>query len=48
MVEKIISDRKEDYSFYVKCDCGKEVIVNGSSLRSGNTKSCGCMKYSGL
>lgn len=24
------------------CDCGKEVIVDGRSLRSGNTKSCGC------
>lgn len=24
------------------CDCGKEVSVNGSSLVSGNTKSCGC------
>lgn len=26
MIEKIISDRKEDYSFYVKCDCGKEIL----------------------
>ena len=26
------------------CDCGGEVIVRGSSLRSGNTKSCGCHK----
>lgn len=24
------------------CDCGTEVIVPGTSLRSGNTKSCGC------
>lgn len=24
------------------CDCGNEVDVAGSSLRSGNTKSCGC------
>ena len=27
-----------------KCDCGKECVVHGSSLRSGNTKSCGCYK----
>lgn len=26
MVEKVINDRKEDYSFYVKCDCGKEIL----------------------
>lgn len=24
------------------CDCGKEVSVMGVSLRSGNTRSCGC------
>lgn len=27
-----------------KCDCGKECIVHGSSLKSGNTTSCGCYK----
>lgn len=27
-----------------KCDCGNECVVHGSSLRSGNTKSCGCYK----
>lgn len=26
-----------------KCDCGNIISVNGSSLKSGNTKSCGCM-----
>lgn len=25
-----------------RCDCGKEIIVRGSSLISGHTKSCGC------
>lgn len=25
-----------------KCDCGKEIVVDGKSLRTGNTKSCGC------
>ena len=25
-----------------KCDCGNEVVVYGSRLRSGATKSCGC------
>lgn len=25
-----------------RCDCGKELLVNGRSLRKGTTKSCGC------
>lgn len=39
-------DHREDvtYTLYFKCkcDCGKEIIVAGPSLKSGNTKSCGC------
>ena len=27
-----------------KCECGNEVILNGSNVRSGNTASCGCLK----
>lgn len=27
-----------------KCDCGNEVIVRGTSLRNGHTKSCGCIR----
>lgn len=26
------------------CDCGNEVFVTTKNLRSGNTKSCGCLK----
>lgn len=26
-----------------KCDCGNELIVTTHSLRTGNTKSCGCL-----
>ena len=26
------------------CDCGKSIEVAGTDLRSGNTKSCGCLK----
>lgn len=28
-----------------KCDCGKEVIVSSSDLRSGKQISCGCYNY---
>ena len=27
------------------CDCGNTPVISGSSLRSGNSKSCGCAKY---
>ena len=27
-----------------KCDCGKETIVNAYSLKSGHSKSCGCLR----
>ena len=30
-----------------KCDCGNEVIVKTINLRSGDTKSCGCIKSAG-
>ena len=30
--------------FVCRCDCGSETIVNGSHLRSGNTRSCGCLR----
>lgn len=26
-----------------KCDCGNEKIVSGDKLKTGNTKSCGCL-----
>ena len=27
------------------CECGNECIVDGDALRTGNTKSCGCLKH---
>jgi hypothetical protein len=27
-----------------RCDCGTEVIIRSESVRSGGTKSCGCLK----
>lgn len=36
-------------SFYeCKCICGKEVIASGYRLRTGQTKSCGCLKSANL
>lgn len=42
-----INGSKEHY-WKCQCECGQETSVKGNSLRSGNTKSCGCAKYDGL
>ena len=41
-----ISPRKSGNHVLWKCicDCGNEVIVSSTDLRSGHTKSCGCYK----
>lgn len=31
-------------SWKCKCDCGKEITVIGKALKSGNTRSCGCLR----
>ena len=31
-----------------RCDCGNEVRTAGANLRSGNTKSCGCLRHKNL
>ena len=31
--------------FVCLCSCGKEMITSGKLLRSGNTKSCGCISH---
>jgi hypothetical protein len=28
-----------------QCDCGKRVTARGTDLRTGKTKSCGCLRY---
>ena len=36
------------YFWKCQCECGNLIVKPGASLRSGNTKSCGCGKYDGL
>jgi hypothetical protein len=31
-------------AWWCRCDCGAEAVVRANSLRSGNAKSCGCLK----
>ena len=37
-------DKRRQSLFLCRCDCGKDTIVKGTSLRSGRTKSCGCLR----
>lgn len=39
-------ERLEKHKTYWKCacDCGLSVVATGNNLRSGNTKSCGCLR----
>lgn len=42
-------DRKRNRLFFVNCNCGRSAfVVFGSSLTTGNTRSCGCARAEGL
>lgn len=41
-------DRQREFSWLCKCDCGKEIVTRGSSLRNGSSKSCGCARIESL
>ena len=45
---KVLSENGKDnhnkIMYSCLCDCGNTLIVLGASLRSGNTKSCGCLQ----
>lgn len=38
------SDKWKNVTWSCKCDCGNDVVVSGSYLRNGETKSCGCLQ----
>ncbi len=37
------NDKRWRRHYLVKCECGNEKTVQGTLLRSGNTRSCGCL-----
>lgn len=43
VLKHVGSNKHKKALFLCKCSCGKEVIVIGSQLKSGSTKSCGCL-----
>ena len=38
------NNRRGQARWFCLCECGAESIVNGYALRSGNTKSCSCLR----
>jgi hypothetical protein len=40
--------RRQGAQWLCRCDCGKEIITRGSSLRSGASASCGCVSVEKL
>lgn len=34
---------KKLVAWVCKCDCGKKCVIKSTNLKSGNTKSCGCI-----
>lgn len=44
-IKCIGTDKHNKKKWKLKCHCGNEFIAIGSSVKRGNTKSCGCTKY---
>lgn len=45
-IEPHHQDINNTWFWSCKCDCGNEKIVNGITLRKGECKSCGCLRFS--
>jgi hypothetical protein len=37
-------NEKKKTMWHCRCECGKELIVGATNLKTGNSKSCGCIK----
>jgi hypothetical protein len=43
---RIVGNKGAYKAWQCLCDCGKTVVVSSNCLTTGNTKSCGCKRYS--
>lgn len=44
VIKRNYPDKNHKLRWLCRCDCGTEKIVYGQDLRTGHTKSCGCLK----
>lgn len=47
VISRAKSDKKDHIFWNCQCECGTIVQVNGTHLRNGHTKSCGCINSQG-
>lgn len=45
IISRAASTRDGKATWNCICDCGNSYIGVGKSLRTGNTSSCGCLRY---
>ncbi len=43
VAERVENNRHSQMVFRCECDCGNQTVIVAMSLRSGHTKSCGCL-----
>ena len=44
VIKREYPNRNKKPQWLCKCECGTEKIIDGASLRTGHTKSCGCLQ----
>lgn len=44
VLERYMGSREKGSFWKCRCDCGMEFAVSGRNLRTGHTRSCGCLK----
>lgn len=44
VIERLENNKRNQTQWLCQCDCGNIVKVEGFSLKSGHTKSCGCLQ----
>lgn len=42
-IQRIFDNETQKYKWLCECDCGGQAIVSADKLKSGHTKSCGCI-----
>lgn len=43
VIKRVGKDNNGNYEWLCQCNCGQKKVIRGSSLRNGNTRSCGCL-----
>lgn len=44
VLHKASDNGRKKTRWVCRCDCGKQTVVNTGTLRSGHTRSCGCLQ----